>query len=131
MMLGKGTMRSLRRPASQGCWLTMTGREGSQGRDSFDKIRVTAELSLLWRDDGQAAMPLAVRVTPSEFVSGDKILRQFHWHLDYPLLGLHVGNHRHHRHASQHGYPCPATPATPGHSRGQRPGLPPERHHLE
>ena len=49
----------------------MTGREGSQGRDSFGKIRVTAELSLLWRDDGQAAMPLAVRVTPSEFVSGD------------------------------------------------------------
>lgn len=71
MMPGKGTMRSLRRPTSQGCWLTMTGREGSQGRGSFGEIRVAAELSLLWRDDGQVATSLAVRVTPSEFVSGD------------------------------------------------------------
>jgi hypothetical protein len=60
-------------PTSQGCWLTMTDREGSQDRSSFGKIRVTAELSLLWRDVGQATMPLAVRVTPSEFVSGDII----------------------------------------------------------
>ena len=29
---------------------------------------------ILWRDDGQVAMPLAVRVTPSEFVSGDTIV---------------------------------------------------------